>query len=487
MNAPDLQQRFVAYLKANQLFNSKDRLLLAVSGGLDSSVLCALCKQAGFSFSIAHCNFGLRGDESLRDEAFVRGLAVTYSVPVMVRQFDTAAFAQKEKLSIQVAARKLRYNWFKDLIQDAWVFDGDRWVLEKEALKATAEDPFESVEQQAPLQHKYLLTAHHLDDNIETVAMHFFKGTGIGGLRGILPKNKKIVRPLLFARRKELEIFAKDHNLTWVEDSSNSSTKYTRNFFRNELLPLIEEKVPQAMENIADSIPRFGEAEMLYRQAVGVHKKNLLEYKGAEVHIPVRKLAKVQPLNTVVYEIIKDFGFGPAQVGDVVRLLESETGKYVRSGSHQVLRHRSWLILAPCSPIEQTVVLLEGTSGTMPFEGGTILWQQINVPKHLDADPNVAYIDAKEVQYPLVLRRWKQSDYFYPLGLGKKKKVARFLSAQKLSSTAKEQLWVLQSGNRIAWVAGLRIDDRFKVLPHTKAVLKIVIAQSPAGNPARPE
>ncbi len=479
MAIPDLQQQFVAYIKAQKLFGPKDRLLLAVSGGLDSSVLCALCHHVGFSFSIAHCNFGLRGAESQRDEAFVQQLAKIYAVPVMVKHFETAAFAANNKMSIQVAARSLRYAWFKELMDKVWVYEKDQW----NAL--TEEAAGQRIDQQTiSIKHQYLLTAHHLDDNIETVALHFFKGTGISGLRGMVPKKNYLVRPLLFARRSELEAFAQKQNLAWVEDSSNDTTKYTRNFFRKELLPLIEQKVPQAMENIASSIPRFLETEMLYQQAVEGHKKKLLEWKGTEVHIPVLKLARVQPLNTIVYEVLKDFGFKPAQTPDVVRLLESETGKYVRSGTHQVLRHRAWLIIAPLQTEAQTVVLLEGDKGTIPFEGGTISWEKIPVPKNLDTAPTIALLDAKKIVYPLMFRRMKQGDYFYPLGLAKKKKVSRFLSSQKLSKIAREQVWVLQSGNRIAWVAGHRLDNRFKINTGTPNVVKITIVQNPAGTTA---
>lgn len=486
LTSPDLQRKFTEYIRAHQLFHAKDRLLIAVSGGLDSAVLCALCYRSGFSFSIAHCNFGLRGEETMRDESYVRQLAKQYAVPIMVKSFQTEAYAAEQKLSIQEAARKLRYAWFDELLQAEWEEVNGQWQL-----ISNQETSHPSATQVAGsgtiLKHQYLLTAHHLDDNIETVAMHFFKGTGISGLRGILPKKNKVVRPLLFAKRSELETFAQANKLQWVEDSSNASTKYTRNFFRKELLPIVAQKMPQALDNIGDSIPKFYEAELLYQQAVDSHRKALLEYKGAEVHIPVLKLARVQPLNTIVYEILKEYGFRPAQTGDVVHLLASETGKYVRSATHQVLRHRAWIIIAPLQAAAQSIVLLEGEKGTIHFEGGSIFWQHCAVPKILEAPAHIAFLDAAKIDASLMLRRLKQGDYFYPLGLGKKKKVARFLSSQKLSKQVKDAVWVLQSGSRVAWVAGHRIDDRFKITAQTKQVLKVSIDQDFANKPARPK
>ncbi len=218
-------------------------LLVAVSGGVDSVVLCELCKQAGFNFSVAHCNFQLRGDESQRDEQFVKSLSEKYGVPYFVKKFETEQYAQKNKLSIQVAARDLRYEWFN----------------------------------QIAIHH--ILTAHHANDNIETLLMNFFKGTGINGLRGILPKNGKIVRPLLFATKDEIKKFAAENHLSFVEDSSNISDKYTRNFFRNQFIPSIQKVFPQVEKNLMDNVERFRDIEILYQQSIIKHKKKLLEKK----------------------------------------------------------------------------------------------------------------------------------------------------------------------------------------------------------------
>ncbi|MBS1603058.1 MAG: tRNA lysidine(34) synthetase TilS, partial [Bacteroidetes bacterium] len=252
----DLLFEFGEFIKRERLFSSGDRLLAAVSGGLDSVVLCELLHRAGFDLFIAHCNFGLRGEESERDERFVRGLGVRYRREVLVQRFDTTAYASSRRVSVQVAARELRYEWFKELI-------GDRG---------------------------YVVTAHHRDDNIETMLMNFFKGTGISGLRGMLPRQGNVVRPLLFAGREEIRAFAVTEGLEWVEDSSNESDKYTRNYFRHRVIPLIEEVYPGAVQNLGANIGRFREIEEVYRRGINQQLRRLVEHRGKELWVPVLKL-----------------------------------------------------------------------------------------------------------------------------------------------------------------------------------------------------
>src|SRR5258708_11773043 len=258
-----LLQQFRDYIAKEKLFAPGDKLLLAVSGGLDSVVLTELCHQCGFDFLIMHCNFQLRGEESVRDEEFVSGLCKKYGKEGGVGRFDTKEHATLRKVSVQVMAREERYSWFELFVSNGKA----RWIV----------------------------TAHHLDDNIETMLMHFFKSTGIAGMRGILPKQGNIVRPLLFARKEELRAFAVEAGLDWVEDSSNESDKYKRKFFRHQLIPLIEQAYPRAASNLADNLGRFREVEALYRQAAGGWKKKLMEHKGNEVHIPAAKLGKGEP------------------------------------------------------------------------------------------------------------------------------------------------------------------------------------------------
>jgi tRNA(Ile)-lysidine synthase len=438
----NLLQNFTAYIKTQNLFQQKDKLLIAVSGGADSTVLCELCKQARYDFAIAHCNFKLRGEESDRDENFVRQLAEKYQVRIFVKEFDTNAIAKEQKTSIEETARNIRYDWFAALLEENNV--------------------------------DWLLTAHHADDNIETVMMNFFRGTGVKGMRGILPKQKKIIRPLLFARRSEIENYAAQNNIVFVTDSTNAESDYTRNYFRNELIPAIEKMYPETANNVLRNINRFADVEILYNESMHTIKEKLVEKRGNEVHIPVLKLAKTKPLHTVIYEIIAEYNFTAAQVGEVEKLLNSVSGKYITSSTHRILRNRKWLIISPINIIEKVGhYVIEKDETVIFFAGGKLEINTVLKPESLVTAADNAFIDAANLKYPLLLRKWKQGDYFYPLGMDKKKKLSRFFIDVKLSLREKENVWVLESDKKIVWIVGLRIDDRFKIIDQTKYIVKL--------------
>jgi tRNA(Ile)-lysidine synthase len=448
----DLPENFKNYIIKERLFTPADRLLLAVSGGLDSVVLCELVHRADFRPVIAHCNFRLRGAESDRDEAFVRELAQRYGREVVVQHFETQAYAAAQRLSVQAAARELRYAWFRQ-VTDAW---GEKGVI---------------------------VTAHQLDDNIETMVMNFFRGTGLTGLRGMLPLQGRIARPLLFAARDELRRFADESNLIWVEDSSNESDKYTRNFFRHQILPLVEQAYPSARGNLADNLSRFRETEALYRDAVDRQKKKLLEPRGDEIHIPVLKLKKAVPLLTLIYEIFSPFGFTPQQTDAIAGLLDSPSGKYICSATHRLLKDRRWLILSPLgggSPLRgggAAIVVIEKDRSIVDYAGGRLRLDLLpEFSGRPSAESSAAWLDAGQIVFPLLLRPWRPGDYFYPLGMRKKKKLARFLIDQKLSLAEKEKVWVLEMNKKIIWVVGRRIDDRFKLTNATRQVLRITVS-----------
>ncbi len=449
-----LQQAFQDNWKKNfsQELVENSQLLVAVSGGIDSIVLVHLLHQSGTLFSIAHCNFRLRGEESERDEAFVKSLAAQYRKPLFLQKFDTEQYALQQKISIQEAARKLRYDWFAEIVNGQW-------------STINGEEPAISL----------IATAHHANDNIETLLINFFRGTGISGLHGILPKQSNIIRPLLFAKREEIETYAKENHLQWVEDSSNASDKYTRNFFRHQVLPLVKTKFTNVEDNLLQNIQRFSEAELLYQQAVETHKKKLLETKGNEVHIPILKLQKTKPLDTLIWEIAKEFGFVAAQIRDIKKLLFAENGKYAASSSHRIIRNRAWLVIAPLETKEAHHILIEENDKKVVYEGGELQLDKVHYSTSNEqySDNNTALLDVKEIQYPLLLRKWKAGDYFYPLGMKKKKKLGRFFIDNKLSKTEKEKVWVLEMNKKIIWVIGYRIDDRFKIVGGTEEVLVI--------------
>jgi tRNA(Ile)-lysidine synthase len=437
----NISKKFIQFFKARNLWQGK--FLAAVSGGVDSVVLCELCKQAGVQFAIAHCNFGLRAEESERDERFVRTLAEKCGVEVFVKNFDTERFANEKKISIQEAARELRYDWFVQLRKE----------------KAFS----------------FTLLAHHADDNIETLLMNFFRGTGLQGLTAMPEENldeKFFLRPLLGVRRKEILEFAKQSSLEWVEDSSNASSKYTRNFFRNELLPSIKAVFPQVEENLLDNIDRFRKIKALYQTSVEELKKQVCEQYASEIRIPILKLMKYRH-TSLIYEIIKDYGFGEKQVEEVMKLADAESGKFIENEKYQIIKHRNWFIIAPRAELADTIAIEDGME-CICFGGGKLEFKTISKEKfQLQKNESIAQLDAKHIEYPLLLRKWKQGDYFYPLGMRKKKKLARFFIDLKLPKNQKENIWVLESNKKIIWVVGIRIDDRFKITESTEKILAL--------------
>jgi tRNA(Ile)-lysidine synthase len=448
----NLLKAFQEYIKKEQLFTACEPLLLAVSGGADSVVLAHLCHQCGFQFSIAHCNFQLRGEESLRDEAFVQSLGTQYQAPVLVKRFDTKTYAAQHKMGTQEAARELRYEWFNQIL------NGEETVAGQPAPRR-------------------LLTAHHANDQVETVMMNFFKGTGIAGLRGMLPKQQRVVRPLLFAKRADIEQYIAGQQLDFVEDSSNATDHYSRNFLRNTVLPLVKEKFPQVEENIAGAAQRYREMEFLYNEMMEQKRKKLVEMKGREMHIPVLKLLKEEAVHTLVHEIIKPLGFTPGQVGDVVQLLRAQSGKYVQSPTHRVLHNRNWLIISPLEVANSQHIVIETADKEVAFANGFLQITNLEVTDiaAISTEPHTALLNAAEIEFPLLLRPAKPGDYFYPLGMKKKKKLARFLIDLKLSKTEKERVWVLESNRKIIWVVGLRIDERVKVTAGTKKTIQFLL------------
>ena len=273
-------------------------------------------------------------------------------------------------------------------------------------------------------------------------------------------------------RRKEIIEFAKQNQLSWVEDSSNASSKYTRNFFRNELLPAIKKSYPQVEENLLANIDRFKKTNSLYQAAVEELKKKVCEKYASEVRIPILKLMKYQQ-TSLIYEIIKDYGFGEKQVEEVIKLADAESGKFIANDQYQIIKSRKWFVIAPKTIVADTVAIEEGME-KICFSGGQLELRTIPFEKfRLQKKEDIAQLDSRDIEFPLLLRKWKRGDYFYPLGMRKKKKLARFFIDQKLSKNQKENIWVVESNKKIIWVVGMRIDDRFKVVESTKKIVII--------------
>lgn len=455
----DLSTQFQKQWK-NQFadFNAGNcHLILAVSGGVDSVVLTDLVSKAGFDFSIAHCNFQLRGEDSERDELFVSSLKG--ATEIFIKKFETSTFASDNKIAIQEAARELRYSWFAELIN----------AYRIKFIEAKKEDAFYGKQ---PL----LVTAHHADDNIETVLMNFFRGTGILGMRGIVPfqKERSLIRPLLHFRKQEIIKHATENQLSFVEDASNASDKYTRNFFRNQLIPQVQQIFPNAESNILENIERMRDVASIYQESIEAQLNKLLEKKGAEIHIPILKLKQQKILATILWEIAKCYDFSAAQIPEIIKLMDADNGSFVSSQTHRIIRNRKWLIIAKNEIKDTEYFVIEAGVKQLDFSNGCL---QLNLLNNLEGtintNPYFAQLDLKKIQFPLLLRKPRAGDYFYPLGMQKKKKISRFLMDQKLSKTQKEACWILESNKKIAWVVGYRIDDRFKLPSNSDQIIQI--------------
>ena len=430
------------------------KILLALSGGVDSTVLAHLLHQSGIEMVAAHVNYQLRGAESNRDEDFVVSLCESLQIPLLIKRVDTKKYMTEQHLSIQVAAREIRYNWFDEIrLNDAMLTD--TWVA----------------------------TAHHANDSIETSMMHFFRGTGIEGLKGISPlhHSKKILRPLLPFFRDQIEQYAVDNVISFIIDSSNLTNQYTRNFLRNTIIPELEKVIPSVQENVYHNTQRFSEVAILYKQAVKQQLKKIVEQKGNEWHIPVLKWKKAYPLYSISWEIIEPFGFTSAQIPEVIKMLDAANSSFINSQSHRIIKNRQWMIISPIAQIEAKHILIEGI-GKTPFLEGELTLSMHDLPavsseltkaNITDNQLYIEWLDASVIKFPLLMRQWAIGDYFYPLGMTKKKKVAKFLIDSRLSKTEKEKIWVLESDKKIIAIIGKRIDNRYKYTPSTKQLLKL--------------
>ncbi|HTN45231.1 MAG TPA: tRNA lysidine(34) synthetase TilS [Flavipsychrobacter sp.] len=422
--------------------NTAQPVLLAVSGGRDSMVMADLFLKSGRNFALAHCNFQLRGTDADADEILVKNWCLQHNITFFVNHFETKKIASEWKKGIQETARDLRYDWFQRLC-DTHNFS-------------------------------YIATAHHANDSVETLLINLFKGTGMNGLRGIPVQNGNIIRPLLFATRSVIDEYAKDHHIPYRDDASNGDDKYLRNGIRLNIIPAIERYFPHAGEHMHDSIQRFSQGYEIYQKAVTEKIKKLKEQRGKDYYIPILKLKREPSLETICYELFKSYGFSGAQVLQLLELIQAESGKFMVSSSHKIIKDRDFLILTTLQTETTDIVPINDLPGDVALDGKSFHLSKIVTPGTIPTSPAVAYIDMASIEFPLLLRKWRQGDYFYPLGMGmKKKKLGRFFIDQKIPLHEKEQVWVLESNKKIAWVSGLRLDERFKITEKTTDVLKI--------------
>jgi len=459
---------FIEHIKKENLFSLTDNVLLTVSGGIDSILMCELFHKAGLKFGIAHCNFQLRSEESDGDETFVTTLAEKYNTPFHSVTFNTAAYAKKNKLSIQVAARQLRYHWFEEVRENC--------------------------------NYKYIATAHHQDDSIETFFINFIRGTGISGLHGILPKQGNIIRPLLFTTKKEIQAYAVRHKLKYREDSSNASDKYVRNKIRHFITPVLTELNPGIEKTFIKNIQHLRDVELIFREEIETKRAKIVKQGKSCVFISIKLLKTLNPITTYLYEFLKSFNFNASTVDEIVSALDGESGKQFFSNSHRLIKDRDLLILE--AKMEKPEVRTGKREARNKNRESAINKQQIgnkivgnsfkilknkenigidsfklrfrklsNFPNYKpQAIITIANLDYEKLEFPLEIRKWQIGDVFYPLGMKGKKKLSDFFIDKKLSINQKENVWLLTSAGKIVWIIGLRIDERFKITEKTRKI-----------------
>jgi tRNA(Ile)-lysidine synthase len=439
-------KEFQQFVKENDLFNpEKDKILLAVSGGIDSMVLCDIFLKLKYNFSIAHCNFHLRGEESNRDENFVTNYAEENHIELFKTSFDTFSYMEDEKKSLEMSARDLRYEWFKKIVN---------------------ENNF-----------SYLATAHHSDDSTETFIINLLRGTGISGLHGILPKTNKIIRPLLFTTRKKITEYANENHLLHVEDSTNKDNKFTRNKIRNEIVPILREISPNFDNIIRKDIERLRETEEVFRSVIDKVKDELLIKKDDRIEIKIDKLKTLRPIHIFLYEIFSEYGFNEATINSIYDSLDDISGKQFYSDKYRCIKDRKSLFITKKEDDSFNTNYSINTYQTnivYPLRLHIEVLKDLNfiqIPK----EKNVAMFDYDLLKFPLEIRHWKQGDVFVPFGMHGKQKVSDFFINLKYSIIDKENQWILLSNGEIVWIMGERIDDRFKITSKTKTIYKIEI------------
>jgi len=434
---------FLENIAYKRLFEPKQKVLLAVSGGIDSMVMLYLFEKSGFDYGIVHCNFQLRGDESDQDEEFVKKQVLIHGVPSYFKRFDTEEYAQINGISIEMAARELRYEYFE---------------------KIRTEQNYD-----------FIATAHHSDDLIETFFLNLSRKTGIKGLTGIKDKSGRIIRPMLFAGRTDIEQFATGNYIDFREDSTNSEVVYQRNFLRHKILPLFSELNPSFKKNILASIDNLKDAETVYSGYFETEKQKVIENATDSQIIDIEKLKQSTQPKLLLLEILSEFNFNPPVIDEVFQSLDSESGKQFFSKTHRLVKDREKLFVSPVEEKENKIFYIEHDDIELfePFD--------INIEKlsgkdfKIRKETNIACLDSQKLEFPLLIRKWQLGDYFQPFGMTGFKKISDFFIDEKIPVHEKEKIWLLCSGEKIVWVMGHRIDNRFRIDKKTISVIKIEI------------
>lgn len=414
------------------------RLLCAVSGGIDSMVMLSLLNEMNYECVVAHCNFRLRGDESDGDEQFVREMCEKMYIPCFVNTFDTHKFADETGLSIQMAARKLRYDWFYEL-------------AEKENCS-------------------YIALAHNSDDQVETAILNFARGTGIRGVSGMKPLAGKLFRPLIEVSRADIVQISTEDNIPFHNDSTNATTKYARNKVRHLVIPLLEEINVAAKENILKSVSYFAETERIMNDYVRRAKESAMLSSNGLLRIDVAKIMQTAAPSTVLFEMLIGEGVPKPLASESVCLLEAQTGRKCEMDGVEIVRNREYIEVQKSVGENDESVMTVNAIGELKKYGFEISFAYCDDDFVFDKNPQVAYIDVKKLKFPLTLRKWNFGDKFMPLGMKGMRKLSDFFKDEKLSQAEKSNVRILESDGKIVWVVGMRIDERFKFDKDTKEV-----------------
>lgn len=432
--------KFQNHIEQNFAQLKDKKLLLAVSGGIDSMVLMHLFQQLNYDIAIAHCNFQLRGKESDADEMLVREICQDRYIPYFIKSFDTTEFAKENKLSIQLAARKLRYDWFQEIISHG--FD-------------------------------YVLTAHHLDDNVETFLINFTRGTGLEGLTGIPAQNGNIIRPLLPFSRLEIENYALENKIQWREDSSNATDKYFRNKLRHDIVPILKELNTGFLDSFQNTLHHLQQAESLVNDASKLVYEKVVEEKENQLEIHLKPLLQFKNHKAYLYQWLKDYGF--SAWNDIYDLVEAQSGKQIFSETHVLLKDREKLILFERkSSNNSAIFIIESLDSKVNIPLKLRFYKGVNI---FETHSNCIFVDESKLKFPLTIRKWQEGDYFYPSGMNGKKKLSKYFKDEKYSLLDKENQWLLCLEDQIVWVIGKRADIRFTSNETTENSIKIVLEE----------
>ena len=434
-----MQSQFHKQLVSDFSFLKKKKLLLAISGGIDSMVLLHMFHQLNFDIYVAHCNFSLRDAESDADEDFVKNTCKALKIPVFIQKFDTNGFAFEQKMSIQLAARKLRYDWFSELLTDKKL--------------------------------NFVLTAHHLDDEIETFLINLTRGTGLEGLTGIPAQNNHVIRPLLKFSREEILQFAKENNIKWREDSSNASKKYLRNKLRHDVVPVLKELNPNFIHSFQNTLNNLKQAQSLVENASQMIYKKIVTEQIDQKKIDILKLTQLKNYEAYLFQWLKPYGFSAWE--DIYALVKAQTGKQIFSKKHVILKDRNFLIISKKNNQEnQTYYKIEQEALYVNFS----LKIAFSSPDKISSLSNsVIFVDQEKIVYPLILRKWEKGDDFCPSGMKGKKKISKYFKDEKFSLIDKQNQWLLCSNDKIVWIINHRADERFIANNATKKLLKLEI------------